>query len=913
MAAATAVSLLVQAVGVQAQPGETVLTLPRIVPERYHRLIRLFDFEERALGNYEETPMHWYAIGRAPDTPDPTFLRRPLHQELSQRPGYPASGQVRFDTSRATSGEHSFLLDLDGGNVGAYLEVGTLPAIPGSDYRITVQVCTSDLKHAGARVVAYFVDSAGRRVEASMVSSPLIRTNGSWQRISLDLPGEYPEAAWIGLQLELVQPPLQARYTLGPHEIPYRDVRGRAWFDDLAVWQVPRVAVRTQSPVNVLRAPERPKLRAQIRDLTGQALLAHLLVLDERLQQVAEVHQLIGQGAPTSVIWSPPLSHYGWYLVQLTLMESTDPSLRPVARSYCAFLWLPPQTPLPSENLQRFILDVSGADDTELAALPTLLDRLRLAGLILSCWSPITSAQTMEQRLKTLDAVIDPFEARGGRVILNLFPFPEELADAADAAGLDPIRALGQGHGSWSSFLTPVLMRHAQRIRYWQIGSPDVPDFFYKADLPLTIQAVHRAMANLAPQPQLVVPWSVDQHRRGDLPGGTALMMDVPPAVLAEQIPQYLEEWSQQAGPELFLRLRAGDSRSLSPTSRIEDLVLRMLYAWNCSPRGLVLSRPWIREEGTGVLLPDPLLGVFTNLAHRLAGRKLVGKLPVEPGVECWVMDGAGGGMLVTWNRAGTARSLEMFLGGEPVLVDVWGNSQPLAMEQGRHRIPLSSMPVFVEGIDAGLALFRTQFRVSPAFLETTQKNQSCTVELSNPWPRILSGTIHILEPADWFIEPRRTQFTLSPGEKFQLPLQVRLPPAELAGTRHLAARLDLTADRQYQIDLSVPLELGLPGIKFQADLLLEKSPNGQGIDAVVVQTISNQSDRPLSLYAFAALPGFPRQERIIPRLLPGETAIRRFRFPGALPTLQKSDLRVGLREVDGPAMLNQKLSLEQP
>ena len=44
-----------------------------------HRLIHRFDFEEARLNNFEEMPMHWFAIGRPPDTANPNFNRQPLH------------------------------------------------------------------------------------------------------------------------------------------------------------------------------------------------------------------------------------------------------------------------------------------------------------------------------------------------------------------------------------------------------------------------------------------------------------------------------------------------------------------------------------------------------------------------------------------------------------------------------------------------------------------------------------------------------------------------------------------------------------------------------------------------------------------------------------------------------------------
>ncbi|NJL31415.1 MAG: hypothetical protein HC898_07155 [Phycisphaerales bacterium] len=153
-----------------------------------HRLVRLFDFEERKLGNFEILPMHWYIMGRQPDTGDPTFMRKPLHEQLVHRPGYPTFTRLGFDSKQRADGEFSFRLELDGGNVGAFLEAGTIPAVPGSDYLLTAQIRTTDFKYAKAFVHLYFLDSRGMPIPGARVSSAPIVTDGEWQTINIIMP-----------------------------------------------------------------------------------------------------------------------------------------------------------------------------------------------------------------------------------------------------------------------------------------------------------------------------------------------------------------------------------------------------------------------------------------------------------------------------------------------------------------------------------------------------------------------------------------------------------------------------------------------------------------------------------------------------------------------------------------------------
>ena len=109
------------------------------------RLVYLFDFEEREKGNYEAMPRYWYVTGRGAATSDAHLLIQPLYQKLIKKTEFSSFTDVRFDDRHHVSGTHIFYLGVNGGNAGAYLEVGTLPAVPGSDYLVFAKVRTERL------------------------------------------------------------------------------------------------------------------------------------------------------------------------------------------------------------------------------------------------------------------------------------------------------------------------------------------------------------------------------------------------------------------------------------------------------------------------------------------------------------------------------------------------------------------------------------------------------------------------------------------------------------------------------------------------------------------------------------------------------------------------------------------------
>jgi hypothetical protein len=879
------------------------------------RLVHLFDFEERARGNYEDIPMYWFAIGRPADTADPNFHRQPLHSQLIRLPGYPSYADVRFDQAHRTSGQASLHLRLSGGNAGAFLQVGAIPAMPGSDYLITANVRTTVLKHAQAHLTAYLIDSRGHRIEPSVATSPPLNTAEKWQQVRVRLAGDFPQAAWIGLQVELRQPTLDPDSPLGEHQLVLQEVDGGAWFDDVAVWQLPHVQVQSQSEVNIIRAPDRPRLSMQVRDLTGRPLDATVMVYDQHRLVVDSSAKQIGGGAASAWHWTPALPRFGWYLTYLKVTEPGSSDGVPIADSLGAMLWLPDEPIIDVAASRLFGVLAPGLEQDELDLLPRLLDATRLGTSSVSVWGGDTTRSELDHRLAQLDSVLQRLLAGGRRISLSLDPAPTELARTLDAELTSPLAIFRHAHRDWAPFVAPALMRHGQRVRHWQIGSLDEVDAFYYSDLQNLLQAISMDFRNMAPQPTLVVPWKLNQSRRNDvgLPV-VQYLLDVPSSVMPHHLAAHLEPWSQSPTADYQLHLRTLDARHTPHPARIDDLLLRLLHARELGGATVTLSRPWTTSQSRHPrLLPDPLLGVFSATMHRLAGRQAMGRMPLGGGLQCLIFDGPAGGMLAAWNESAAPDDaiLRMYLGPQPVAIDAFSNRTPVPLVAGQHELPLQSTPVFIEGIDSRLALFRASFALDEPFIESIQVPHVRTISLSNPWDRTISGHMLLTGPPGWQLSPQRHHFSIAAGQTSQMTVQMMFPVSEVAGPKHLTARFEFIASSRYQVDLATPMTLGLPNVSFDATIALERDPQTGRHDAVVTQLITNTGLQDLALSAFATMRGHPRQERVIAQLQPGQSIVRRFRFADAAEQFQTTDIRVGVRETAGPAVLNQILRAE--
>ncbi|MEX0776378.1 MAG: hypothetical protein WD042_11795 [Phycisphaeraceae bacterium] len=898
-------------------------------PVELRRLIRRFDFEERKGGNFEDMPRHWFAIGREARTSDASFLKKNLHDVLTHRDGFPNYASIGFDTRQPHGGEYSLHLGLNGGDTGVFIEVGAVRAVPGSDYQITTLLRTTRLTHARARLVAYLIDADGHRIDASLAASKPVQTDDQWQTVSVHLMGDYDKAAWIGMQLEVNQPELAPADALGKHRVLYKDIRGSAWFDDVAVWQVPRVSLGSQSKFNVVRAPERPELRWNVRDVSGHELFADLAVFDDRDQLVARTQRRVDSTKPINDAWQPELPRYGWFTVKLTLHDVftgdriRQASTMVVGQALVKLLWLPRELDVSHAQRAPFAIDATGMDAAHLRLLPVLLQAANLDAAILSCWEPATGRNDMGQRQELLEELIEPLLSRGGKVTLSLAPLPGELVKAQDDPGHGPMPLLVSAPQLWRPYLVPLLMRTGQQVRDWQLGSTDIEGAFALSDLKGLLDTIRVDFRGLAPDPNLVVPWRVDQARR--LPGQDqpTFAIQVPPNVPPRHIAAHTTEWSDPPPARYVLHLRTLDPRVYSTSNRAIDLALRMVHGWESGAAGLALPGPWTTGDSRRPeVQPEAALGVFSAVTQRLAGRRAVGRLPLGDGLQCIIFDkidrsrsrpGEPTGLLVAWAESATpARArIDMLLGGKPVAVDIWGNRRSVPLVDGRHQVDLAASPIFIEGIDADLARFRAGFAFAPAFIESVQTPHVCKLTITNPWSRTISGTVTIGDPTHWQIGPRRSSFTVASGQSLDIPLNVHLPVSEVAGLKKIVARFEFTADQPYDIDLEAYVEMGLRNVRCDASLAVERDPATGKDDAVVTQVITNRSDKDVSLYAFAALVGYPRQERLIPRLSPGESVVRRFRFPGGAAAVAQHEVRAGLRESAGPAILNKVLTLD--
>ncbi|MEQ9461649.1 MAG: hypothetical protein RIG82_11930 [Phycisphaeraceae bacterium] len=891
-----------------AQEREQVLVSPK-------RLVHHFDFEDTneqgiKIGSSYPLPKHWYAVGRDPLNPDPNFLNLPVHADLIARERYPSYTHVGFDDSQTYSGDYALHLALDGGNAAAFLQVGALPVLTRSDYLITARFRTEKLRGARAAIRSYFVNRQGERIADSERSTGPIRSENGWSAVSIKLIGNYPEAAWIGLEVELLQPTDSPDNPLGTQQIVLQDLDAKLWVDDIGVWLLPHVEIGTQDPTNLIVSPQQPTINATVRDLTGQLLRVEINLYDHNRTRVEQRTWLVGDGSADTWDWTPQLPGFGWYLVELAVFETEGDYAgnQPLARSIGALAYMPNHRLRIAPDLERFTLIAERMPPIEERLIPSLLERTGLRSVVLSVWNRETTLETLNAEQHHLENLLRTIMGDNRSVALSFSPVPTALAQTPGIETTSPMTLLQTDEELWQPFVAPVMLRHGQRIKQWHLGVLDANEPFFIERLSDTTRRITDRLRRLSPSPRLHLPWRIDQARRDDMPSNIAYTIEVPASIQPESVEGYLESWMS---PPLMhsLRLVESNAQNYPHAQRLASLARRMVMGWVAGAEGLSIDRPWTTGfERRLAILPDPLLPAFANIAQLLAERRYITRLDLGEQRRAIVFDGSPGSLMVLWDGASEPSDLDMYLGINPKASDIWGNASSVPTIDRKHSLTLNEIPIFVEGIDVQLARLRASFTIDDPFIPSTQVVHRRTISLINPFSVTMQGRLTFTGPENWRIEPVQHDFTLDPGGTLELPIGLSFPIQEIAGSKVLVAHAVFTSNRTYDVDLTLPLELGLRDLHVNSSLSLVRNDEG-GLDAVAIMVVTNQAEESRSFYGFATMRDRRGLERIIARLNPGQTVIERFRFSDVGDVIETTPIRLGVREARGPAMLNKRLS----
>src|SRR5688500_8810286 len=222
-----------------------------------------------------------------------------------------------------------------------------------------------------------------------------------------------------------------------------------------------------------------------------------------------------------------------------------------------------------------------------------------------------------------------------------------------------------------------------------------------------------------------------------------------------------------------------------------------------------------------------------------LSGAAYRGKVPLAEGVEAFLFDRGGQGVLCVWERRSdrTAKRLALNLGPRAVSVDLWGNVTPLLRTRsdrgkGEVQIEIGPTPTFLIDIDGQQAQLRASVALDRPLLESSFVPHQRKFRFTNPYKQAIGGTVKLKAPVGWTLSPPTFTFTLNPGESFERALTIQFPYNSFAGGKTINAEFSLHGESEFAVPIS--LKLGLSDVGMQTLALRD------GADVVVQQMISN-------------------------------------------------------------------------
>ncbi len=900
-------------------------------PAEVSRVLRSFDFEERRLGNVEELPMNWAKIDGA---------------------GMPHYVNGLLATDRSRSGRYSFKLGLNGGSLAYRYQPGPIKVQPDAHYRVDGFVQTTKLAHARARMSAYFTDLDGHIIESSRRSSQLVGNDSddppTWQALSIELTASDPASAFLVIEVGLLQPSAYAAAQLGERTLYPQDIYGAAWFDDISVSQVPQVVMSTDRPGNIFRLSDARRLTVTVNDRFTDDLAAQLIVRDAAgrtsYQKSGALEnssaEILGPGRKRLTLTLPSELPAGWYEAALEMSSQGQF----VGKHKLDFILLADDAK-PTAPDARFGLIATDLAFDGWTELPAILPLLSAGRVKLGVWSEAGDVQQLDA--SGFDRLLDDLQDQHITTTACLLTLPPSVRDKmkverplrpdssfdtgavlASASENPWLTILKTPRETWQPTLAYLIARHANHLQRWQIGADGSDAFVSDPRMRQVYREVYTEFEKLVQHPDLAMPWPAWYELDGEMPATVAL--HVKPDVLPNQLPLYMADIvkggasgaessstaSHRSEPLLSVFLQPLDSQQYGREVQIRDLAQRIAYALSADAKRIDIKLPYdVTRIGEGVSKhPQELFLVVRTILRTLSNATFKGKVPIAEGVEAFLFDRNGEGVLMLWDRGagergtGGVKQLALNLGRRPACLDLWGNVTPLlrttSSASGTVPLELGAMPIFLVGVDAQLMQLRASITFDNDRIESSFKAHTRHLRFTNPYHSAIAGTVKLTPPKGWTINPPSHTFTLNPGETLDREITIEFPYNTFAGTKIITADFQFQGEVSENFSVPLALKLGLSDVGLQTVALRD------GEDVIVQQMITNYGEKPIDYTAYAMYPGQARQERLVTKLAPGRTTIKKYRFV-KVNFSKDAAVRSGVKELIGTRVLNDEVAIQ--
>ncbi len=885
--------------GTNGQPGRSDSTRAQLTGQR---VMQMFDFEERGIHS-EKLPMFWVksSVGK----------------------GYPHYSRGQLDNSRKHGGQYSFKLIPDGGSVAFEYDrrQRLLRVKAGSDTQVNGYVHLEQAKGCRAQMICVLTDRMGIEIPDSFHASRLVSQSDhgpdGWAELDVYVPGNFPDARFMTVGVRFLQEAQWNNQVKDDNRIAQRNIHAVAWFDDIAVFQLPRVLLRSGKPSNVFDGNELATIQVEVEGVGTLDYEVKLTVSDANKRLIRDEAWVLTGVEGEVKIRTFELENLpaGLYHVKMDIYSAG----LLIASRQLQFAKLSQLSSNPSRSGVGFgtiMMDNTGGDfetgielthllSAQLIKIPVWRQNENEGGAIISSRKTDFDRKLLKMQQYNIKAVA-VFEEVPDAMALKMDPGRRTLLDV-----------LSQDVGIWRESISGVLARYALQVPNWQIGM----DVFaverqWDPRIKTVLATMKREFSKLVTNPMLSVPINSQFEVGQEQLGTRQISLGISSSVTPEYIPNYIDDFRKRNLDSIWAVI---DPLAWSDYRRQDvliDLAKRVAYAKKGKASAVFIDHPWKERQYNARSLtePDETFLVFRTLADQLGGMQYIGEFELAPNVPALIFDNNGEGCLFAWDRrykplSGKSKLIEMNLGGQISQVDLFGNKQELPTSKGLTQLRMTNWPVLLTGINTHIAMLRSTLRLSPDIIDASIARQRLKLKFTNPFATPISGYVRfILDKQinrNWNVDPSSLQFSLDPGEEYSQEITMKFPSSELGGAKYLQALFYVDADKSYRFRADVPFAIELAEI----DVSIFTQRFGEN-DLIVQQVVTNDSNKKVTLYSFIDLPDTNHIEQPISQLEPGATQKKNYRIRNARQWRGRY-LRVGLYDPKGTRRINYRVKIE--
>lgn len=841
------------------------------------RIVHVFDFAESEVGNVESIPKYW---------------------EPLRMPGFPLYPHGQLDRSVGFEAPPSFHLASEGRSV-AYMYRGPDTRVrANTDYRIAGQVRPDRLRFARSCLAAVYLNDRGEPLLDTLVRTPLLPAGiddeqhafDEWIRFGLTLPASPAEAVTIGLVAWVLQEEQWRGTVPDTRHLPFRDVQGGVWLDDITVIALPRVELTTSAQSNVLQPTQAQFVLPLVAD-QNEGGLSNLLTISDADGRPIEQHVVPTQSGasvaavPISVEHLPP----GVYDARLDVRSQS----RSIATRELRFARL--AEPLSSGGGARsFGIVVNPAARADADKEVTLLRAQGALAVKLPVWSAHADRMISASGNNDTDRLLHTLERDGFALTGVLYDAPDELTSGDGAARPTLYELLSSSPAGWQDHLSAHAAPFAGTFRSWQLGGDGAAAPVAAQQLHTALDQLREIMRRFVTMPRFVLPVLADAGRPSPPWPVEQLCMNVGANLLREETAEHIagarrdHELVHVFAPPL-------DSYSLQRIPRLAEWARRLLAVRHAGTNTTYVPQTWTARESPLGAIAEPLeeFVVLQSLIAQLGDAAPGPPLYLGKGITCMTFHRGEEGILAVWSEAAPpeGRPLLLQVAGADRAVDLWGGSSSLLIGlDGRASIQLSERPLLIPGVQRSLIALQAGVSLDDTRFEAGAARQPATLAIANPEVAGRSGSVRLIAPDQWDITPTQFDFVVPPRSTYTQSISVDIPHNAIAGAREI--RAELTLSDGHRIDVLLPIMLGLDGLDVRGLAYLS------GDVLHIRQIVFNGTGETVHFRGSALLPGTERQYRPITSLAPGTTQAVQYRFENAAQ-FAGGKVRLELRELN--------------